>query len=32
VKVCIWFPWDPDAKLFKGERVYIDREDPFLGR
>ncbi len=31
-KVVIWFPWDPQAKLFKGERIYIDRDDPFWGR
>ena len=23
-KVVIFFPWDPDAKLFKGEKVHVD--------
>jgi len=23
-KVLIWFPWDPERKLFRGEKVYTD--------
>jgi hypothetical protein len=22
-KVVIWFPWDPERRLFRGERVYV---------
>ena len=25
-KVAIFFPWDPAARLFKGERVWVDRD------
>ena len=23
-KVVIFFPWDPDAKLFTGEKIHVD--------
>jgi predicted ester cyclase len=26
-KVAIFFPWDPQARLFKGERVWVDRAE-----
>jgi hypothetical protein len=22
-KVVIWFPWDPELRLFRGEKVYV---------
>jgi predicted ester cyclase len=25
-KVAIFFPWDPAARLFRGERVWVDRD------
>jgi predicted ester cyclase len=25
-KVAIFFPWDPEARRFKGERVWVDRD------
>jgi predicted ester cyclase len=30
-KVVIWFPWDHEHQLFKGERIYIDNDAPFRG-
>jgi len=26
-KVVIWFPWDPEQRLFRGERVYVSDID-----
>jgi predicted ester cyclase len=26
-KVVIWFPWDPEHRLFRGERVYVNGID-----
>jgi predicted ester cyclase len=26
-KVVIWFPWDPDRRLFRGEKVYVSGID-----
>jgi len=26
-KVVIWFPWDPEDRLFRGERVYVSGID-----
>jgi hypothetical protein len=25
LEVLILFPWDPDARLFRGERIWFDR-------
>jgi predicted ester cyclase len=27
-RVVIFFPWDPEQKLFRGEKVYVDLEQP----
>ena len=26
-KVVIWFPWDPEQRLFRGEKVYVSEID-----
>ena len=26
-KVVIWFPWDPEQRLFRGEKVYVSGID-----
>jgi hypothetical protein len=26
-KVVIWFPWDPELRLFRGEKVYVSGID-----
>ena len=31
-KVVIFFPWDPEHKLFKGEIMYIDHFHELMGR
>ena len=31
-KVVIFFPWDPEHKLFKGEIMYIDRYHELMER
>jgi hypothetical protein len=26
-RVVIWFPWDPERRLFRGEKVYVSGID-----